>query len=137
LSGSSRDSNREIIVHSLDHVLAALAAAAVLKLPVTLASARCAASQVGPAWFKAVIDEARAAHPDVDLNAILDCGDEPGAVMAALRAGLTQLRFTGPEAVRGKLATMGAEFTNAADSTLDLREAREPEAACRVFLAGH
>ena len=130
-------SNREIIVHSLDHALAALATAAALKLPVTLASARGAASQAGPAWFKAVIDEARAAHPDVDVTAILDCGDEPGAVMAALRTGLTQLRFTGPEDVRGKLAGMGAEFAEAADSSLDLLDMREPEAACRVYLAGH
>jgi fructose/tagatose bisphosphate aldolase len=130
-------SNREIIVHSLDHALAALAAAAALKLPVTLASARGAALQAGPAWFKAVIDEARATHPDVDVIAILDCGDEPGAVMAALRTGLTQLRFSGSETVRGKLAAMGAEFAASADATLDLLDVREPEAVCRVFLAGH
>ena len=130
-------SNREIIVHSLDHALAALALAAALKLPVTLASVRGAALQAGPAWFKAVIDEARAAHPDVDVTAILDCGDEPGAVMAALRTGLTQLRFSGSETVREKLAGMGAEFIAVADSMLDLFDAREPKAACRVFLAGH
>jgi len=127
---------REIIIHSLDHARAALAAASALNLPVTLASAPGAASQAGPAWFKAVIDEAKAAHPEVAVTAILDCGDEPGAVMAALRTGLTQLRSSCAETVREKLAAMGAEFIPAAIATLDLLDAREPEAACRVFLAG-
>src|ERR1700679_2915749 len=97
---------REIIVHSLAHALAAVAAAETLNRPVTLASARGAALQVGPAWFKAVVDQARAAYPEVTVMAILDCGDQPGAVMAALRVGLTHLRFEGPSATHAKLAEM-------------------------------
>jgi fructose/tagatose bisphosphate aldolase len=127
--------SKEIIVHSLDHALAALAAASALNLPVTLASAPGAATQVGPAWFKAVIDQAIAAHPDVVVTAILDCGDEPGAVMGALRTGLKQLRFNGPEPVHAKLAAMGAEFVDESPAaTLDLLDVREPEVACRAFL---
>jgi len=132
-------SGAEIIIHSLDHARAALAAAAALKLPVTLASAPGAASQTGPTWFKAVIDEARAVYPDAAVTAILDCGDEPGAVMAALRAGLADLRFLGAAETAKKLAAMGARFheTPAPDATLDLLNAREPEAACRAFLTRH
>ncbi len=128
---------KEIIVHSLDHALAAFAAADAAKVPLTLASARGAAAQAGPAWFKAVIEAAMADYPAVVATAILDCGDEPGAVMAALRLGLTQLRFAGSETVRAKLAAMGAVFAAepAAFAQLDLCDAREPEAACRAFLA--
>jgi fructose/tagatose bisphosphate aldolase len=130
-------SRREIIIHSLDHARAALAAAATLKVPVTLASAPGAAMQAGPAWFKAVIDEARAAHRDVAVTPILDCGDEAGAVMAALRTGLTQFRFHGADAVRDKLAAMGGAFVTPAESVLDLLDQREPEAVCRAFLGQH
>jgi hypothetical protein len=126
--------NREIVVHSLDHALAALAAAKSLSLPVTLASASCAAAQAGPGWFKALVDAARQAHPDVALTAILDCGDEPGAVMAALRAGLKQLRFQGDDELRQKLAAMGAEFLEPAGAVLDLRDIGNPAAACATFL---
>ena len=128
--------SREIIIHSLDHARAALAAAAALGLPVTLASATDAALQTGPLWFKAVIDEACAAYPGVAVTAILDCGDEPGAVMAALRSGLTQLRFSGAGELRDKLTAMGAEFAAVppAGAALDLHDQREPEAACRAFL---
>ncbi len=125
----------EIVIHSLDHAKAALAAAAALNRPVTLASARGAGSQAGPAWFKAMIDQARASRPDVAVTAILDCGDEAGAVMAALRIGLRHLRFSGSEAVRAKLAAMGAIFMpEAAAARLDLLGVKEPDAACRAFL---
>jgi hypothetical protein len=130
-------SNREIIIHSLEHARAALAAATALDVPVTLASAPGAALQSGPAWFKAVIAEAIAAHPSVAVTAILDCSDAPGAVMAALRSGLTQLRFSGTPEMRAKLAAMGAVFVApaAAEATLDLLDIPEPEAACHRFLA--
>jgi fructose/tagatose bisphosphate aldolase len=128
-------SDREIIIHSLEHARAALAAAAALDVPVTLASAPGAALQSGPAWFKAVIDEATATHPRVSVTAILDCGRAPGAVMAALRAGMTQLRFGGTAETRAKLAAMGAVFVAPPAATLDLLEIREPEAACHRFLA--
>jgi fructose/tagatose bisphosphate aldolase len=126
--------NKEVTVHSLAQASAALAAAAALKRPVALASAPGAAMQAGPAWFKSVIDQACAAHPDAAVTAILDCGDEAGAVMAGLRAGLKHFRFAGSQAMRQKLAAMGAEFAAPAASTLDLHDARQPEAAVRAFL---
>ncbi len=133
---SATSADKEIIIHSLEHALAACAAAADLKVPLRLASARGAALQTGALWFKAVIEQAIAAHPDLAVTAVLDCGDQPGAVMAALRAGLTRLRFAGSEQLCAKLAAMGAEFVPAAAFSLDLLDAREPEAACRAFLGG-
>ncbi len=126
---------REIVIHSLAQADAALRAAKALGVSVTLASAPDAALQTGPAWFKEVIAAAIEAQPGVAVTSILDCGDEPAAVMAALRLGLTRLRFKGPEPVRAKLQAMGAEFAAAPDATLDLLNAHDPEAACRAFLA--
>jgi hypothetical protein len=125
---------REIIIHSLDHARAALAAAAAGGQKVTLASAPSAALQTGPGWFKSVIDEASAAYPQTLAMAILDCGDQPGAVMAALRLGLTDLRFHGAAAFRAKLEGMGAVFAPPAEASLDLRTAAAPESACASFL---
>ena len=39
---------------------------------------------------------------------VIDCGDDPGLAMAALRAGCRDLLFTGPEAVALKLEGMAA-----------------------------
>ena len=125
---------REIVIHSLDHARAALAAAAACGKDVTLASAPGAALQVGPGWFKSVIDQAREAYPQVAVTAILDCNDQPGAAMAALRLGLKDLRFHGAAELREKLTGMGAVFAPPADASLDLHEITEPETACAAFL---
>jgi hypothetical protein len=68
------------------------------------------------------------------VKAILDCGDQPGAAMAALRLGLQDLRFQGAAALQEKLAGMGAVFAPPAEAALDLRGIKEPEAACAAFL---
>lgn len=125
---------REIVIHSFDHARAALAAAAACGKEVTLASAPGAALQAGPGWFKSVIEQAREAYPEVGVTAILDCSDQPGAAMAALRHGLKDLRFHGAPELREKLAGMGAVFAPAAERILDLREIKEPETACAAFL---
>jgi len=127
---------REIVVHSLQQAVAACAIADRLKVSLTLASAPGAALNVGPGWFKAVIEQASERYPAVTVTSILDCGDEPGAVMAALRAGVKHLRFHGGAETRRKLAEMGAIFVPAAGETLDLLEIEEPETACAAFLRG-
>jgi len=124
---------REIVIHSLEHAQAALAAAAACGQDVTLASAPGAALQTGPGWFKSVIEQASAAYPAVAVKAILDCSDQPGAAMAALRAGLKDLRFHGAVELREKLAGMGAVLAPPPDAVLDLREISGPEAACTAF----
>jgi nucleoside-diphosphate-sugar epimerase len=131
-----------IIVHSLAHAEAALAAAAALGVPVTLASAAAAGGYAGPLWFKALIEEARRSHPTADAAALLDCGEEPGTALGALRAGLRHIRFTGDDATRQRLAEIAAQLDATveggdAPAALDLVDARDPAAACRAFLAGN
>lgn len=128
-------SGKEIVVHSLDQARAALAAAHHLNIAVTLASAPDAALQTGPAWFKALVDQATETYPEVAATAILDCGDQPGAAMAALRLGIKHIRFDGPAEVRTKLVEMGANLAEPPASVLDLLAVREPESACLTFLA--
>jgi len=135
-----------ILVHSLDDAQVALAAAARLGVLPTLASAPGAAGYAGPAWFGEVIAAAQARHPDVRLHAVLDCGDAPGAVMAAIRWARTQgrvtfdLRFTGdPRHDRplGEMAAAaGLRLIRDLEPGLDLRTARDRDAACRDWLSG-
>jgi hypothetical protein len=132
---------RRVIVHSLDQARAALRAAAELGVGVTLASAAGAGAYAGPLWFKALIDAARKAHPEVAFDAVLDCGEEAGSALAALRAGIARVGFCGPTEVAARLRAI-AEALGAALETvsgsdaLDLVEVRDPYAAARAFLAG-
>lgn len=133
-------SGKRIIVHSLDDARAALAAAVELKTAVTLASAHGAGGYAGPLWFKAVIEAAAAEFPGAEMAAVLDCADEAGTVLQALRHGLKRVRFTGNAAALKRLRAIAGKLgatieTARAPAALDLREAPDPKAAARAYLA--
>ncbi len=132
-----------IVIHGLGHATAALAAAGELDVPVTLISAPGAAGYVGPAWFRAVIEQARAAHRDADITAVLDCGDMPGYALAALRDGAPIIRFSGDTAA--KIADIAAQYgalviaerPEALDLAVVERSRRDLGRACREWLETH
>ncbi len=128
-----------VIVHSLEHALAALQAAEEMSVPVTLASAAGAGAFAGPRWFLAVLAEAARAYPGAAYDAVVDCADEPGTALAALRAGVRRVAFAGGDEAGQKLAEIAAAMNAAIENgtaapALDLIDARDPLAACRVYL---
>jgi fructose/tagatose bisphosphate aldolase len=130
-----------VVVHDLSHARAALAAAAAAGAPVTLLSPAGAAAYWGALYFHALIRLAAEAHPAVAFTAVLDCGERPGDVLAALRQGIADVVFHGDGEVREKLAAIaaarGARLHAPMPADLDLGRARDPEAACRqAFAAG-
>ena len=129
---------RAIVVRSLAEAEAALAAATARQVPVTLLSAENAANTVGPLWFRALIAQARTAHPGAQVSVILDCGDRPGSAAAALRLGFTQIRFSGRgrarEAIAAIAAEAGAEVLSRRPEALDLAGLPDPCAACETWL---
>jgi hypothetical protein len=133
---------RRIIIHSLDHARAALAAAAAAGVPVTLASAEGAGGYAGPLWFKALVETALSEHPGMAAVCVLDCADEAGTTLGALRAGLKRVRFTGTDEVRQRLAAIAAQLGAEIESgealpALDLLDASDPLRACHAYLAGN
>ena len=101
-----------------------------------------AGGYAGAAWFKALLAAAQAAHPGVGITGVLDCGDEPGTVLAALRAGLRHLRFTGPEETRARLAAIAEQLDATVEGdepveALDLLDRRDAGALCSAFLAAN
>ena len=93
-----------IIVHSLVQAIAALKAAARAGRPVVIASAPGAGSYVGPGWFGALVAAARETVPDARFSTLLDCGDDVGAALAAIRSEIEGVVFTGRADVARRLA---------------------------------
>lgn len=132
-----------VVFHSLAHAEAALTAAGELGLPVTLISAPAAAGYAGPGWFRSVVEQARAAHPDTQVTAVLDCGDFSGLALAALREGVAVIRFSGDTA--DKIADIagqcGARVVAGRPEALDLaiieRKGWDMVRACREWLEKH
>jgi len=94
----SRPSARTVTVHDPDEARAAVAAAARDGVSLTLISAPAAAASGGPAWFKALVDAAKADRPEAAVKAVLDCGSRPADALAALRSGWRTIVYTGPAA---------------------------------------
>jgi hypothetical protein len=105
----SRDGEARIVVHSLLQATAVLRASARAGRPVVLVSAPNAGGYVGPGWFKALAAAAREAVPDARCSSLLDCGDNVGAALAAIRAEVEGVIFTGRPDVARRLADIAEQ----------------------------
>ena len=63
----------------------------------------------GPGWFSSLTEMAHAAVPEARFSPILDCGDDAGAALAAMRAGIERIIFTGSSDVGQRLAEIGVQ----------------------------
>jgi len=116
-----------IIIHSLAQAIAALNVAARAGRAIVLASAPDAGGYVGPGWFGALIAAAREAVPGARFSALLDCGDNVGAALAAIRLEIEGVVFIGRADVAGRLGDIarqhGVRFeTDRWATALDLGE---------------
>jgi acyl-CoA reductase-like NAD-dependent aldehyde dehydrogenase len=98
-----------IIVHSLGHAIGALKACGGTGSSIILSSAPEAGVYAGPGWFRALVEAAREAVPDVRFSAILDCGDQAGPALAAIRAQIEWVVFTGRADVASRLAEIARQ----------------------------
>jgi hypothetical protein len=103
-----------VTIHGLAEAVAVLATAAEGRPQargVTLLSAPGAALYAGCGWWRALVEQARAAHPNVPCIDILDCADATGQALAALRIGVSRLvlwpEAPGREAVVAIAESMG------------------------------
>jgi hypothetical protein len=116
-----------IIIHSLAQAIAALNVAARAGRAIVLTSAPDAGGYVGPGWFGALIAAAREAVPEARFSALLDCGGNVGAALAAIRSEIEGVMFIGRSDVAGRLADIarqhGVRFeTDRWATALDLGE---------------
>ena len=98
-----------IVVHSLAHAQGALRAAARAGRLVMLLSAPDAGVYAGPGWFRALVEVAHRAVPQAQFRAMLDCGDAAGAALAAIRAQVEGVIFTGRVDVSRRLADIAGQ----------------------------
>lgn len=130
-----------IVIHNIAHARAALAAAADIGCPVTLVSAPGAAAYLGATVFREMVAAAVRETPGATVTAILDCGDDAGLALNALRHGLRVIRLhAGPAAmaaVADIAGQMGAVIDPAPEApALDLLDRPDAPAACRAWLQG-
>ncbi|HWK46099.1 MAG TPA: hypothetical protein VNT30_15365 [Stellaceae bacterium] len=129
-----------VIVHSLTQALDTAAAAVELDRPVTMLSASGAASAAGVGWWVALTEVVAERHPTARLRLVLDCADQAGVALGALRRGIKVIGYDGPAEVAAKLAAVatagGAEVVRPDfGQALDLAGETDPATAIRRWLA--
>jgi fructose/tagatose bisphosphate aldolase len=129
---------RRVIVHDLAHARAAVGAAADVGAPVTLMSAPGAAGYLGAQVFRHMIIRARRERPGVQATSVLDCGDDVGLALGAIRQRVEGVRVRASRPVRRRLAEIavraGVHLDAERGTALDLLDAADPAAACRAWL---
>lgn len=128
------------VVHDLEQAKAALKAARERGLCVLLVSAKGAAATLGPAVWREMIAAAEKAEPGALAAAVLDCGDDPGFALAALREGVKAIRVDARPEVRAKLADIAGQrgatlMADRPDPVCDLNTGADALAAARDWLS--
>jgi hypothetical protein len=123
----------QVVVHHRAQAEAALAAAQELGREIWLRSAPDAAAYAGVGYLKALGDA-------LGHEIVIDCGDDAGLVMAALRTGCRRLAFSGAAALSQRLAEMaaqaGAVYRHETEAPRALRLSPDDDARsrCRAWL---
>jgi hypothetical protein len=123
----------EVVIHDLEQAHAALAAARELGVAIELRSAPGAAAYAGVGYLKALGDLA-------GQTLLVDCGEDAGLVMAALRTGCRKIAFSGSADIALRLADMAARLgalfrhERAPPVCLDLAPDADAGRACRAWL---
>ena len=81
----------------------ALRAAKETGCEVLLISAPGAAAYLGGAVFRELLEEAHAAEPEAKFQGILDCADDAGIAMNAVRQGVKQIAFHATPEINKKI----------------------------------
>lgn len=135
MTGSA--ATRALIVHSLEHCLAALHAAKDASTLITLISAEGAARYAGILYLQKMIAQAAEIVPDAPHLFFIDCGTDATLAVAALRSSHKHLVFSGAadEKIRALAGEYNAHIIPSPSHVLDLRFEADITAACRRFAA--
>lgn len=139
MTGTQAKAGGPVIAYSLSHALAAAAAATHAALPLELVSVPGCGSAAGTGWFAALGDLVAERFPDLPLSLTLDCADDPGLVLGALRHGLKSIIFTGDPIAASRLDDIAGQYRavvhRCRPTALDLHGTRNPRATCAGWFA--
>ena len=99
-----------IIFHHAKQAEDVLAFATASRRTITLLTAPGAAGYGGPGFYLAMVELARKKHPNADVRAVLDCGDDGAMAQMALQLGWRGLVLHGKVTVREKVRQIAAAY---------------------------
>ena len=137
---NSQSNPAKIVVHEFSHAVAALTAAQAHNRPITILSAMGAVRSAGAGWWRELVTQAGANVPDQAAEWILDCGDEPGMALAALREGVQAIALDAGEPIWSRVAQIAVQCDASVlridrAGALDLADSNNPQRDCYLYLS--
>jgi hypothetical protein len=121
--------------HSHRHATAALSAAAAAGESVTLVTPLGAAGCGGPEFYWEIYRGACTDVPDATSEVVIDCGEDAGTAMRALRCGWRQIVLRADPVTTAKIedmaAKLGGTVLRTRPTAIDLTPAGDPMRFCR------
>jgi hypothetical protein len=129
-----------VVIYGFADAVAALSAADGLGVPVHLEVPFTVAGSLGPAVAREIIEQAQSAVPGCRCSWVIDCGDEPGTALAAIKAGAPEVRIAVDAELRVRIADIARQSRAKLEEhplpgpRLDLAEVADAPKACRTWL---
>ncbi len=137
--GGQAKAGGPVIAYSLSHALAAADAAIEAGVELELISVPGCGHAAGTGWFCALGDLVVERYPDLPLRMTLDCADDAGIALGALRRGLRSLVFSGNALAAARLediaARSGAVIHRHRPVAIDLIGIQNPRVTCLGWFA--
>ncbi len=134
------NSTARIVVHEISHALAALTAARAQNRSLLILSAPGAVRAAGAGWWRELVTQACDSIPDQSAEWVLDCGDEAGMALAALREGVGTIALDADEPTWSRVAQIAARcdaslLRVSRRGALDLADSNNPQRDCNLYLS--
>lgn len=127
-----------IIVHERLHVEAALTEAVVTERAVILVSGPVVGVAMGSPWFRHLIADVEALHPQASFATVIDCDSSIGFALAALADGAMAIRLRVPQDTMNRIRDIARQSRAVVDEStqpaLDLLFHSDLRAVCRAWL---
>ncbi|MBT5571239.1 MAG: hypothetical protein HOJ90_08485 [Alphaproteobacteria bacterium] len=136
---TSGDIRISFMVHDLSHARAVRSAAHIHNLPVLLVSAPGAVRTGGAGWWRELMTQATKAAPQADAKNVLDCANEAGMALSAIRERVEAIALSAPEPALARVKNI-AEQSGVRlqsidwDDVFDLIGSNDPQADCENHL---
>jgi hypothetical protein len=69
-----------------------------------------AAATLGVGYFRALVDSAAKEHPRVAIEAVMDCGADPGYALSALRLGFKHVVLRADARAQARVVDIGRQL---------------------------
>jgi hypothetical protein len=137
MAGKIINTLRPVIIHDIVDARVVCSAAIGFGNQVTMWTASGALFYLGPAWIIEIWRHVRREFPELIINTVIDCGNDPGNALSAIRSGAEGVALNAKPSVKKKIRQIASArnvmIWKCPNRILDLGKCSNKEACCKEW----